>query len=487
MNTIAIFNKRSFIIFLFILNSGLVSAQDTMTFIHPGAISGKADLDFVKAKIQAGEQPWTKAFNDMKSKATGGTNAVTTINSSDNGQAGPARDDTWKAYANALAWYFTDQEIYAEQAIAVLNAWSIFEGFTAGNDQDKLQAGWMGAIFGPAAEIMRGYSGWQPGDIAKVQDMFRLAFYPQLNTASSWNGNVDLTQIDAMMNIAVFNEDDSVFNLGLERLEVRNPSYFYLDSEGGVPPINGDGGNVDNFWSNPTLWIDGLTQETCRDNNHHAQFGMASAIHAAEVAWNQGIDVYTENVERYTAVMELMATQILTGEMQGTCADNETTVEYIDTWEIGFNHYHYRQGISMPNTERLIVEHIRPKGWSALNIFYETLTHADLVYDVTDIADYNFSNNFPTDYSLQQNYPNPFNPETVIEYRIHKNSDIHLDIYNQSGQVIRSLVHANMQPGQYRVIWDGRNSKGWSMPSGVYMARLKSGLQVKSIKMVLIH
>ena len=50
--------------------------------------------------------------------------------------------------------------------------------------------------------------------------MFKRAFYPQLNTASSWNGNVDLTQIDAMMSIAVFNEDDAEFNEGLRRLTV---------------------------------------------------------------------------------------------------------------------------------------------------------------------------------------------------------------------------------------------------------------------------
>jgi len=90
-------------------------------------------------------------------------------------------------------------------------------------------------------------------------------------------------------------------------------------------------------------------------------------------------------------------------------------------------------------------------------------------------------------FDLLPNYPNPFNPKTVIKYRIQKNSDIHLDIYNQSGQAIRSLVSAYMQPGLYNAIWDGRNSKGWSMPSGVYIARLKFGLQVKSIKMVLLN
>lgn len=334
--------KRNLIVVILALSMGILYARDSMTFVHPGGVVGQADLDFVKAKIAAGEQPWLNAYNQMKGWARTGTNPQEYINSNDNNQAGPARDDTWKAYANALTWYFTENEIYAERAIEMLNAWTIFQGFNGGNDQD----------------------------------MFRRAFYPQLKTASSWNGNVDLTQIDAMLNIAVFMEDDTLFNMGIERLAKRNPSYFYLKSDGGVPPIAGDGNNVNNFWSKPTLWIDGLSQETCRDNNHHAQFGMASALHAAEVAWNQGVDAYGENTDRYISTMELIALQILSGEMQGTCANNKTNVEYIDTWEVGFNHYHNRMGLEMPYTEELIYQKIRSKGWSALNIFYETLTHA---------------------------------------------------------------------------------------------------------------
>jgi hypothetical protein len=170
------------------------------------------------------------------------------------------------------------------------------------------------------------------------------------------------------------------FNKGLERLRIRNPAYFYLASDGAQPkPIAGDGGNPQTFWSNPSKWIDGLTQETCRDNGHHSQYGLGSALHAAEVAWHQGVDVYTENQERYTAAMELMATQLLTGSMQGTCSDNTSSPDRYDTWEVGYNHYHNRAGIALPNTQRLIVEQIRPRAPRAVwNLVYETLTHADL-------------------------------------------------------------------------------------------------------------
>lgn len=358
-------------------------AQTPMKFIHPGGVVGQTELDFVKAKITAKQQPWHKAFLAVKALARPGTNAMEYIDShDDNGDAAQSKDDAIKTYANALTWYFTDQQIYAEQAIALLNSWTILKGFNNGTDQDKLHAGWIGALFGPAAEIMRDYPGWKPEDLAKVQEMFKRAYYPQLKTASTWNGNVDLTQIDALLNIAVFNEDEVAFNLGISRLKKRNPAYFYLASDA-AGSRNYGGSSFPGNWSNPILLLDGLTQESCRDNNHHAQFGMASALHAAEVVWNQGIDVYTENTQRYTTTMELISTQILTGEMQGTCANNKTAVEYIDTWEIGYNHYHTRKGISMPNTEKLIKDKIRPQGWSSLNIFYETLTHADIVYQTT--------------------------------------------------------------------------------------------------------
>ena len=179
---------------------------------------------------------------------------------------------------------------------------------------------------------------------------------------------------------AVFNEDEELFNQGLERLNKRSQAYIYLAADGAMAtPIDGDGGNVPAFWSHPTSWIDGLTQETCRDNGHHAQFGLGSAIHAAEVAWHQGVDVYAEHQERYTSAMELMAKQFLTGSMQGVCRNDVADADRYDSWEVGYNHYHRRVGLDLPNTRKLILEQIRPNAPRAVNnLAYETLTHADL-------------------------------------------------------------------------------------------------------------
>jgi len=361
-------------------------ASSAITFVHPGALNSKAELDFVKAKVQAGDQPWKGEIERIRreSYATRSPHGLATIHSNSN-DAAVSRDDAIAAYTQALLWYFTGDETYAKRSVAILNSWANLQAFTAGSDQDRLQAGWLGAVFAPAAEIMRLYPGWTASERENLQAMFKRAFYPQLNTASSWNGNVDLTQMDAMMAIAVFNEDEAEFKQALARLKTRSQAYFYLTTDGAKPnSIPGDGGNPNKFWSNPTKWIDGLTQETCRDNGHHAQFALGSALHAAEVAWHQGVDVYSENQDRYMAAMELLASQLLTGSMQGVCANDAATADRYDTWEVGYNHYHNRAGVELPNTCKLIMEQIRPRAsrtdW---NLNYETLTHGDIPGDIS--------------------------------------------------------------------------------------------------------
>ena len=362
----------------------ILSIQTTyaaMNFIHPGATNSKANLDFIKKQIVDNKQPWLAEFNQLKKSVllNRKPHFLQTVNSKNNQESADMRDDAIAAYSLALMWSITDKDVYAKRAVTIINAWSSFKGFTSGSDQDKLQAGWTGAVLASAAELMRYYQGWPQNQVLNVQLMFEKAFYPQLLTASSWNGNVDLTQIDALISIAVFNDDEKAFNMALTRLAQRNIAYFYLTSDGKrATPAQGDGGNIEQFWSNPTQWVNGLNQETCRDNGHHSQYALASALHVAEVAWNQGVNVYGENELRYTAAMELLAKQLLSNDFF-TCQNIQASKNYFNTWEIGFNHYHNRQGIQLPYTQKLIINKIRPNSIrTSWNIVYETLTHANL-------------------------------------------------------------------------------------------------------------
>lgn len=363
---------------IFVVNPSASGVE--MVFVHPGALNTTASLEYVKARISAGEQPWANEFEYILGSSASSRKPHAMNRIATDKDASIAHDDALAAYTQALLWVFTGEDIYAKRSIAILEAWSTFQGFTVGTDQDKLRAGWLGSVFAEAAEIMRGRGGLSDVQAAELRSMFRRSYYPQLITASTWNGNVDLTQIEALLAISVFNEDQAEFKLGLERLSLRNPAYFYLQNDDGeTRAIAGDGGNFDQFWFNPVKWVDGLTQETCRDGGHHSQFGLGSALRAAEIAWNQGVDVYTANTLRYTAAMELLASQLLTGNAS-TCADTETTNSRYNTWEIGYNHYHNRRELELPNTQKLIVEQIRTNSERAIwNLVYETLTHAGLL------------------------------------------------------------------------------------------------------------
>eukprot|EP01084_Bolivina_argentea_P177785 307447_1 len=370
-----------------------IVSTSAINWIHPGSLDSIEELNFVSKQIKNEQQPWFDWFNIAKNSgyATRTPNAISIFDANDNNNAGKAENDAEAAYIQALLWYYTNNTIYAERSITILNAWSILQNITANNEQNMLVAGWIGADFGAAAEIMRLYTNWSSNDISSFQIMLKRVFYPLLTPMSDWNGNVDLTQIDAIMSIAVFMEDINFFNLGISRLNTRLPSYIYLISDGPPsnnvpPPINGNGGNNQNFWYNPLKWIDGLMQETCRDNGHHTQFGLGSAIHALQVAYHQHNDLYSLHQNRITAALELLSLQLRTGDMQGTCSNNKATNDKYDTFEIGYSYYYYIKNVTLQNTNLLLVDYIRvmngnsPKytQYSVLNIVMETMTHANI-------------------------------------------------------------------------------------------------------------
>jgi hypothetical protein len=87
---------------------------------------------------------------------------------------------------------------------------------------------------------------------------------------------------------------------------------------------------------------------------------------------------------------------------------------------------------------------------------------------------------------LHQNYPNPFNPTTTINYSLKENSKVSLKIYNIKGQKIKTLVNDVLPAGEYSAIWNGRDSNGNQVSSGIYFYKLKAGDFQKVKKMILL-
>jgi hypothetical protein len=78
----------------------------------------------------------------------------------------------------------------------------------------------------------------------------------------------------------------------------------------------------------------------------------------------------------------------------------------------------------------------------------------------------------PQGHGLLPNYPNPFNPETVIPYNLPASGRVRLSIFNTAGQWVCDLIGREEQAGFHRVVWDGTDSRGGRMNSGVYFCRM---------------
>lgn len=88
---------------------------------------------------------------------------------------------------------------------------------------------------------------------------------------------------------------------------------------------------------------------------------------------------------------------------------------------------------------------------------------------------------FPKTFSLIGNYPNPFNPVTIIHYQIHRRSKVKLEIFDELGRILATLVNEEKSPGDYEVLW---NASGFS--SGVYICKLTVGNETQMRKMTLL-
>ena len=96
----------------------------------------------------------------------------------------------------------------------------------------------------------------------------------------------------------------------------------------------------------------------------------------------------------------------------------------------------------------------------------------------------------PKAFVLGQIYPNPFNPSTVISLKITtgengKIEHVRLSVFDLRGREVRKLIDRPLETGSYQVHWDGRDSAGRSMSSGVYMYRLERGGEAATQKMIL--
>ena len=83
-------------------------------------------------------------------------------------------------------------------------------------------------------------------------------------------------------------------------------------------------------------------------------------------------------------------------------------------------------------------------------------------------------NGVPGAFALEQNYPNPFNPSTSIRFAVQHAAMTDISVYDILGRKVVTLAWELLAPGYYTVHWDGSNSFGSSVASGVYFVRMNA-------------
>ena len=131
-------------------------------------------------------------------------------------------------------------------------------------------------------------------------------------------------------------------------------------------------------------------------------------------------------------------------------------------------------------------------GTATANPTYDAITGAAVASTVslnidavvTDVSQE--SGAVPESYVLEQNYPNPFNPSTQILFSVPKTEKVSLVVFNLLGQKVATLVDGLLVQGTHAVTWNGRDSRGFQLSSGVYFYTLKTASFVASKKMLML-
>jgi len=324
---------------LLIVLSGIVACcplkMMAQPFIHPGIDQQSKDLAYMKNRVLAGEQPWKGAFDRLKAAAD--TNFIvkphTHVLRGPYGKPNIGGDDLSKcanmAYNYALVWYITRDKAYAAKAIGILNAWSPTLWDLDYNDA-KLLAGWTGHLLCNAAEILR-YSnaGWQEKDRTAFSNMLITVYVPLMRPYyPQANGNWDGAIIHSLIAIAIFTDNRPLFKNAIDHFK--------------YAPVNG---SIFKY-----IYPSGQCQESPRDQGH-VQLGIGEFAGAAQVAYTQGVDLFSMAGNRIALGFEYTARFLLGETPYCYCTISERAKVLRDDYEVVYRHY-TAQGMDIPYTKR---------------------------------------------------------------------------------------------------------------------------------------
>ena len=236
---------------------------------------------------------------------------------------------------------------------------------------------------------------------------------------------------------------------------------YEIEFLGGGFPISVSAGTQNTLFGDIFYWGPTAIWQNLGDNNPFNFMikayveGGIGAVPRTRVT--QGYNIYFSNV------------LTIDNEMNwNTIATGITDLEYLDTtWKdapIGF----YRYIVKAIYSNDILSEPA-----------FSDIIERDIITDEDDSSD------LPEITALNGNYPNPFNPRTTILFDIAKETNIKIDIFNIRGQKVNTVIDDFVAPGRYRVEWDGVDSYGRMVATGVYFYQMTTD-DYNSIKRMLL-
>ncbi|WP_177189452.1 cellulose binding domain-containing protein [Chitinophaga sp. YR573] len=340
MKKITALMKMLLLLFAMGISQEIVAQQ----FVHPGIPFTTSDLNLLKTNIKT--EPWLSVYNsfasDSKSQLSYAMQGpFATVGRAVDINRGPWMNDMTAVHNLALMWIFTGDTAYAKKATGILNAWALTNTQWTG-DEIFLDLGDYADIFVTGADILKStYPGWTAENTANVNNYFANVLWPKLDVPNPVRGlNQGALELKAAVSIAAFLDDTTKWRQAMA-------SY------------RGDaGGGLANSLSN------GEVGDAGRDEGHWA--GQAEALAwSAEVAWKQGVDMFSELDNRLLAISELYARfhTDTTGlrfipfggpySAYNGWGSNGTAKRLIRTYNIIEGAYAIRKGIPAPYTVQL--------------------------------------------------------------------------------------------------------------------------------------
>lgn len=156
----------------------------------------------------------------------------------------------------------------------------------------------------------------------------------------------------------------------------------------------------------------------------------------------------------------------------GIIKRGEDVASEVDTLTLATEEIIYPDTLSYPFTNRVIV--------------LPNTTNSTLEYTISIQPVANEENEISVPKINLQNYPNPFNPTTTISYNNQLAGNVKLSIYNLKGQLVSQLCDEFQEKGNQTFVWDGTDSKGKIVSSGIYYYQIQNETKTVNRKMILL-